>query len=199
VVDDEANVRRAMKALLESVGLPVVTYPSAEAFLEAVDAEQIGCVLADLRMPGIGGIGLVQEIARGYPGLTAIAVTAYANVDLAVRMMRLDAIDVIEKPINDDVLLERVREALLVAREQYRASVERESIRERLEALTDREREVVDLLSSGLSIKQIAGQLGICRRTVEVHRSNAMDKMQVLSIAELVRHVMLHRDEDPRG
>jgi two-component system response regulator FixJ len=190
VIDDDAVVRNSMRWLLESVDLEVETFGSAEAFLDRFEPGLLGCVVLDVRMPGMGGIPLLERLAGRDPDLPIVVVTGHGDVPMAVRAMKLGALDFIQKPFNDQDLLEVVQEALERNAATRRNAAERAAATRRLETLTGREREVLDHLVEGQSNKTIAIDLGISERTVETHRKRVMEKMDVRSLAELVRTVL---------
>ncbi|MEM9293845.1 MAG: response regulator [Acidobacteriota bacterium] len=187
VVDDDEAMRDSLEFLLESVQLPSRSFPSAQAFLDEVQADWHGCLLLDVRMPGMSGLDLQAELnAREIP-LPVVIMTAYADVPMAIRAMHQGAVDFIEKPFNEQTLLDRIHQAL----EQHRALQERRVQRDRavnlVERLTPREREVMALVVKGRLNKQIAGDLNLSQKTVEQHRARVMEKMEAESLAGLVR------------
>ena len=194
IVDDERASRESLAFLLESVGLQVEAYPSAETFLGSLDPCRPGCLVADVRLPGISGIALQEELRRRQVALPIILITGYGEVSTAVRAMKSGAIDFIEKPITHQVLLESVRDALDRDCKRRRAETERELLLARYVQLTPREREIMGMMVTGTASKVIAYNLGISQKTVEVHRSHIMQKMQVGSLAELVRAEMVSSD-----
>ncbi len=186
VVDDDADVREALSMLLRSVGLKVDTFASAQAFLDAYNPDCPGCLVLDVRMPGMSGLEL-QETLRG-KGITlpVIIMTGHGDVPMAIRAMKAGVMDFIEKPFNDQLLLDRVNQALIRDGEQRRQSSERLQIQARLRSLTAREKEVCDLIIGGEPNKLIARRLNVSVRTVEQHRARIMQKMQAKNLAELV-------------
>ncbi|QNN23421.1 response regulator transcription factor [Planctomycetales bacterium ZRK34] len=191
VVDDDSAMRQSLQFLIESHGYHVETFPSAEAFLEYYQPSMRGCLLLDVRMPGMGGLKL-QETLRdnGHP-IPVILLTAHGDVPMAVKAMRAGAFDFIEKPSNDHVLLDRIAKAL--QREQKLRDNEQvvQEVESGLSELSPREREVMELVVTGMLNKQIAAELGISIKTVEVHRARVMEKMQAESLAELVRKAII--------
>lgn len=187
IVDDDPAIRIAMQALLDSVNIDHEIFASADEFLENESERRSGCLVLDIRMPGLGGLELQEELlARGSP-LPIIFITGHGDVPMAVDAMQKGAVDFIQKPFRDQELLDRIREALLTDRERR---VEREklaAVEQRLDKLTKREREVFDLVVTGKPNKVIAYDLGVSQRTVEIHRSRVMEKMQARSLADLVR------------
>jgi two-component system response regulator FixJ len=194
LVDDDAAVRSGFSALFRSVGLPVTSFASGEAFLEAVDEHSLGCLVVDVRMPGMSGLELQERLRDRGVGLPIILISAHGDVPMAVRAMKAGAIDFLEKPINEQVLLDRVQGCLRVAHRTYDDAELVAATRARLEALTPREREVLDRLVKGESSKIIAAELDISPRTVDVHRAHIMDKLGVRSIAELVRVALMVKE-----
>jgi two-component system response regulator FixJ len=190
VVDDDAAMRDSLRWLLQSVGFAVRTCASAEEFLAVYDPAQAGCLVLDIRMPGIGGLGLQAELAARQIELPVIIITGHAEVPTAVRAFKAGAFDFLEKPFGDQLLLDRVRQAVDRDRQRRLARAEREAAVERLQRLTPREREVMDRVIVGQPNKVIAIDLGISPKTVEVHRAQVMRRMKVQSVAELVRLVL---------
>lgn len=197
VVDDDPAVLRGLRLLMKSVKLNVETYLSAQEFLDDYDPAQPGCLLLDLRMPGISGLEL-QEIlrTRSIP-IPIIIITGYGEVPAAVQAMRKGAVDFLEKPFNDQVLLDHVQKAIAEDAQIRQQRAEQEAVLARLALLTPREREVMDLVIAGKSNKVIASQLGISPKTVEFHRSHIMKKMKADSVAGLVALVISAAKEQP--
>jgi two-component system, LuxR family, response regulator FixJ len=191
VVDDDAAMRDSLRWLLESVGLRGETYATGEEFLDTYDPRQPGCLILDVRMPGMSGLSLQDTLAAQDITLPVIIITGYAEVPTAVRALKSGAIDFIQKPFNDDVLLERVRQALETDRQTRELQARRAEAAARFALLTPRERQVMDLVIAGKANKVMATELGLSPKTVEVHRANVMAKMEVDSVAELVRLGML--------
>lgn len=187
IVDDDIAMRESLEFLLGSVSVPVRTFASAKDFLSTYREGERGCLLLDVRMPGLGGLDL-QEILqqRGDP-LPVIIMTGHADVPMAVRAMRAGALDFIEKPFDEDALLRRVRQALATEVRVEGEDDGSSQTREKYETLTPREREVMGLVLEGLLNKQAAAKLGISPKTVEQHRARVMEKMQAEHLAELVR------------
>jgi two-component system response regulator FixJ len=186
VVDDDAAVRDSMRVLLESAGFMVKVYASADSFL-ADDPAQGGCLITDIRMLGMDGLGLQEEIARREIKLPIIIMTGHGDVALAVRAMKAGAIDFIEKPFSDDHALNSIRKALEIGRLAQNRAAEFKAANETLALLTPRERHVLDQLVAGRSNKVAAFELGISPRTIEIHRAHIMDKMKARSLSDLVR------------
>jgi len=192
VIDDDDAVRESLSWLLESVGLQVNTYGDARSFLAHVNSNQSnGCVVTDVRMPGMSGLELQAELTERQIGLPVIIITGHGDVPMAVRAMKSGAYDFIEKPFNDQELLERVQRCLQQQQEQNAHTASRSFVLSKIERLTAREREVLDMVVDGLSSRVIGDKLGISSKTVEVHRAKIMDKMSADSVASLVRMAML--------
>jgi two-component system response regulator FixJ len=186
IVDDDEAIRDSLSTLLEASGFKIAPYASAEAFL-AAPAAGVGCVLVDVRMPGMSGIELEDELARRGSRVPVIVMTGHADVALAVRAMKAGAVDFVEKPFDEPALLAAIRRACDLGRETARAAAAEAAIGERLTLLTPREREVLDALVAGKPNKIIAYELAISPRTVEIHRSRVMEKMQARTLSDLVR------------
>jgi RNA polymerase sigma factor (sigma-70 family) len=187
VVDDDSGVRNAMRALLKSVGLQAMLYPSAQEFLAAYDPQQPGCLLLDIRMPGMSGMELQQELNLRGAVIPVIFMSGHADIPMAVEAMQHGAFDFLQKPFRDQDLLDRIQRAVAKDAERRLALGERSRVKAHLESLTEREREVLELLTKGRQNKQIAQELGVSPRTIEIHRARVMEKMDAQSIAELVR------------
>lgn len=187
VVDDDAAMRDSLAFLLESAGLQARLYDSGAALLARASELEPGCVLTDVRMPGMTGLELVAK-AKGL-GLThpIIVLTGHADVSLAVEAMKAGVVDFLEKPFADDVLLAAIRAALALGDSEGNRAAERAELSERLSHLTAREREVFDAIVAGDSNKAAASRLGISPRTVEIYRANVMAKMKAQSLSDLVR------------
>ncbi len=190
VVDDDAHVRKSLCWLLGSIGLEVESYASAQEFMEDFEPDRPGCLILDLRMPGMSGLQLQHQLAELGAAIPIIIISAYGDVPAAVQAMKAGAVDFIEKPFSDHLLLERVHQAVERDAQYRRHRSRRVGVELRIAALTRREREVMDLVVSGKATKQIARQLGISHKTVEVHRGRVMQKMAVESLAELVHLAM---------
>ena len=190
VVDDDSGVRNAMRALLKSVGLNAVLFASAQEFLAAYDPLQPGCLLLDIRMPGMSGMDLQQELNLRGAVIPVIFMSGHADIPMAVEAMQHGAFDFLQKPFRDQELLDRIHRAIAKDGERRVALGERARIKSHLESLTDREREVLDLLTLGKQNKSIAQDLGVSPRTIEIHRARVMEKMDAQSVAELVRMML---------
>lgn len=187
VVDDDQAMRKSLARLLDSVGLKAETYDCAEAFLADYDPTRPGCLVLDIRMPGISGLELQEQLAADGARLPVIIMSAHGDVEKAVRAMKSGAVDFIKKPYKGRVLLERVREALALDARRRSAEAARAGVAARAARLTPREREIAPLLVAGKSAKRIAFELGLSRKTVDVHRGHIMSKMQADSVVELAR------------
>jgi two-component system response regulator FixJ len=187
VVDDDPAIRFAMQALMESIGLKHEILASGDEFLENVSDQRPGCLVLDIRMPGLGGLELQEELIRRGNTLPIIFITGHGDVPMAVDAMQKGAVDFIQKPFRDQDLLDRVREALATDEEQRKTQQEHAEVAERLARLTNREREVFDLVVTGKPNKVIAYELGVSQRTVEIHRARVMEKMCAKSLADLVK------------
>jgi two-component system, LuxR family, response regulator FixJ len=190
VVDDDPGMRDSVQFLLESVGIGVTCYESAEDFLGKYEPAMRGCVLLDVRMPGMSGLQLHAKLKEESIRIPVIIVTAHSDVPMAVAAMRNGAFDLIEKPYNDQVLIDRVREAIARDESEHAEHLQEAGIRDRIAELSPREDEVMRLVVSGFLNKQIASKLGLSIKTVEVHRSRVMQKMEARSLADLVRMAM---------
>ncbi len=190
IVDDEEPVRNSLAFLLGSSGFAVRTHVSASAFLEIAPGIKNGCLVTDLRMPDIDGVELLRRLKGADAMLPAIVVTGHGDVQMAVEAMKNGALDFIEKPFSDDVLIESIRRAVDIATSQLDTGSLEARTRERLASLSEREVQVLRGVVQGQANKTIAFELGISPRTVEVYRANLMSKMQAKSLAELVRSVM---------
>ncbi len=197
VVDDDDAMRDSLSYLLQSVGLAVEAFPSAEHFLAAYDPARPGCLVLDVRMPGMSGLELQQILIERGSALPVIVITGHGDVPMAVRAMRAGAIDFIEKPFNNQALLDRVTAAIRTSTAAMAEQARAHEIRARLATLSPREREVALLVGTGKQNKVIAHELGISQKTVEVHRHNAMEKMQATTGADLARMLTLAGVLDP--
>lgn len=199
VVDDDPAVRDAVSVLVGSAGYRVETFASAEDFLSRRTGDERGCLIADVRMPGLSGLDMQEKLAQGGSLLPVIFITGYGEVPAAVRAMKNGAVDFLQKPFSDSTLLDRVRDAINRSEESRESDQETARIRARLAALTDREREILDLVVEGQSTKQIAATLKRAEKTVEFHRTNIMRKLDAPNVAALVRLVMQARTASPNG
>ena len=187
VVDDDQPVRDALKLLLRSVGHQVEVYASGQAFLDAYTDDQAGCLVLDVRMPGMSGLELQEELNERRAILPIIFVTGHGDVPMAVETLQAGAMDFLQKPFRDQELLDRIGKALEKDAENRRELQELEEIARRFSELTARERAVMELVVQGKANKVIAGDLDISQRTVEIHRARVMEKTQAGSLAHLIR------------
>ncbi len=190
IVDDDIAVRQALAFLLTTDGLAVRVHESASAFLAGV-AEPTGCIVTDVRMPEIDGIEFLRRLRQRGDMPPVIVMTGHADVPLAVEAMKEGAIDFIEKPFDDEILLASIRSALAQADRKAGAAAETRAVRVRLAALSERERQVLEGLVEGKANKVIGLDLGISPRTVEIYRAHVMSKMQAGSLSELVRMALV--------
>ena len=190
IVDDDAAVRDSLKMLLRSVGQAVETFGSGQEFIDAYSEDRPGCLVLDIRMPGMSGLELQQKLNERHSIMPIIFITGHGDVPMAVEAMQAGAVDFIQKPFRDQDLIDRINQALEKDQNNRASLGERNDIRKRLETLTPREREVLDLVVHGKANKVIAGDLRLSQRTVEIHRARVMEKMQASSLAHLVRMVL---------
>jgi FixJ family two-component response regulator len=195
LVDDDPGMRDSIRMLMKSVGLPLVSYATAQEFLAGYDPEHAGCLLLDVRMPGMSGLELLQMMpARGIH-LPVIILTGHADVPMAVRAMKGGAVEFLEKPFNDQLLLDRIHQAVASNLKYRERLAERNAMAARVALLTPRERQVLELLMAGKANKTIALELGISRKTLDIHRSKIMQKMEAESLTDLVRLGMIATQE----
>ncbi|MCU7846714.1 MAG: response regulator transcription factor [Candidatus Thiodiazotropha sp. (ex Lucinoma kastoroae)] len=187
VVDDDQAMRNSLKWLIESVSMQVETFESADAFINSYYPGRSGCLLLDVRMPGMSGLELQEYLRANQIAIPVIIITGHGDVPMAVRAMKSGAIDFIEKPFNDELLLESIRHALALDVRQRDMQSQRAEIATRLARLTPREHEVMVMVTNGKANKEIATSLGVSAKTVEAHRARVMEKMEADSLAELVR------------
>ena len=190
VIDDDASVRDSINLILSLKGMRTQLFPSAEDFLEAYRPEWRGCILTDLQMPGMSGLDLQQALHERGVLLPVVVLTAHGDVPTTRVAMKGGAFDFLEKPINDEVLLDVLKNAIREDIHRHAAESAEDALRSRLARLTPREREVLDLLVEGLSHREIAARLTISPRTVEVYKARMMEKLQCRSLAELIRAVL---------
>jgi FixJ family two-component response regulator len=187
VVDDDPDVLKSMARLLDSAGFAVIGFPSPESFLERLDRAAPGCIVLDLAMPGLSGLELQQTLeSQGCP-LPIVFLTGRGDIASSVRAMKRGAADFLTKPVDEEVLIAAVREALARDRELRAIRAQRDRVAESLATLTAREREVLALIVAGRLNKQIAAELGTVEKTIKFHRANLMRKLGVGSLAELVK------------
>lgn len=187
VIDDDDAIRRALQRLIRSVGLNVETFSSAREFREREPPDEPACVVTDVRMPGLSGLDLQSELADAGFHVPIIFMTGHGTVPMSVRAMKAGAFDFLQKPVDEQALLDAVHGAIEHDRRAHAERAELAPIRRRLESLTPRERQVFELVVRGLLNKQIALELGASEKTVKVHRGRVMQKMEADSLADLVR------------
>ena len=187
VIDDDDAVRGSLKLLFKSVNLPVTVYASAQEFLPEYSVNQPGCLVVDVRMPGMSGLELQQQLNVRGAMIPVIFITGHGDISMAVDAMQHGAFDFLPKPFRDQDLLDRVQRALDKDDHNRRSIGAPEELRQRLDSLTPREREVLALVTSGKPNKVVAADLGVSQRTVEIHRARVMEKSGAGSLAHLVR------------
>ena len=191
IIDDDEALRESLAFLLRSAALEVRSFDSAKAFLNELPDAALGCVISDVRMPDMSGIELLRHLKELKIAVPVIVITGHGDIALAVEAMKIGAVDFFEKPFNDDLLVASVRAALRQQEDQTRRDVKRTEIEHRISTLSRREKDVLAGLIEGRANKQIAFDLGISPRTVEIYRANLMNKMQADSLSELVRMALL--------
>jgi two-component system response regulator FixJ len=190
VVDDDEAVRNSLRFLLKSVGLATQTLASAREFLESYKPQQPGCLVLDVRMPGMSGLELQQQLNLRGAVIPVIFITGHGDVPMAVEAMQQGAFDFLQKPFRDQDLIDRIQRALERDSRNRTTLAQHTKIRERLDSLTEREREVLTLITRGMPNKVMAAELGVSQRTVEIHRARIMEKSGAASLAQLVRMVL---------
>jgi FixJ family two-component response regulator len=199
IVDDDEAVRNSLRLLLKSVGLMPTALASAREFLDKYDPAQPGCLVLDVRMPGMSGIELQESLNLQGAIIPVIFITGHGDIPMAVEAMQAGAFDFLQKPFRDQDLIDRIQRALEKDRANRAALGERGLIRARFESLTPREREVLTLVTSGKPNKIMAADLGVSQRTIEIHRARVMEKMGAGSLAQLVRMVIDLREQSRSG
>lgn len=187
IVDDDQAIRHAMELLMRSVGLDYEIFHSGDDFLSGHTNERAGCLVLDIRMPGLGGLELQEKLNELGSTLPIIFITGHGDVPMAVEAMQKGAVDFIQKPFRDQELLDQISEALKTDQARRTERDQKTEVLDRVGKLTNREREVMDLVVTGKPNKVIAYELGVSQRTVEIHRARVMEKMEARSLAELVR------------
>lgn len=187
VVDDDDAVRDSLMDLVDSVGLKAEEFASAQAFLDSYDEKRPGCLVLDIRMPGMSGLDLQDRLSEIGSVLPIIFITGHGDVPMAVRAMQRGAIDFIQKPFRDQELLDRINIALEKGTQSFAVQEQVEKFSSRLGTLTQREREVMEMIVNGKANKVVAIDLGLSQRTVELHRARVMEKMKARTLADLVR------------
>jgi len=187
VVDDDAPVRDALSLLISLKGLRAAVFASADDFLKVYDPEWRGCLLTDLQMPGTGGLELQEILRQRNIALPVVVLTAHGDVVNTRMALKNGAVDFLEKPVDDDVLIDVLQNAIRIDAERHRTRSEQENVAQRLERLTPREREVLILLSQGSQHREIAERLSISPRTVEVYKARMMEKLQCRTLADVIK------------
>jgi two-component system response regulator FixJ len=193
VIDDDADVRQSLAFLLSTVGIAVQVHESAVAFLKDLPKVEVGCIVTDVRMPGMDGLELQRRLQADKNAIPVIVMTGHGDIALAVEAMKAGAVDFIEKPFDDEVLIGAIKSALSRVRQESDHHSAASEVRNRLKRLSERERQVLEGLVAGKPNKIIAYDLGISPRTVEIYRANVMTKMQADSLSALVRMALLER------
>ena len=194
VVDDDRAMRKSLRWLIESVNLRVETFESAQEFLEQFDNGRPGCLVLDVRMPGMSGLDLQDHLRAEGVDMPIIIITAYGDVPMAVRAIKAGALDFIEKPVCDQVLLDHIHDAIELDQKKRQTRAENQEVAERLETLTKREAQVMNFVVAGMSSKEIAGELGVSFKTIEAHRAKIMKKMEAKSVPHLIHMNLLTRE-----
>jgi FixJ family two-component response regulator len=190
IVDDDQEVRDALQLLMESVGLRVQAFSSAQAYLDQFDPELPGCLVLDVRMPGMSGLDLQAKLVEERLHPPIVIITGHGDVPMAVRAVQAGAVDFVQKPFNDQALLDSVHRALSRDAEQRGEASRLQDIQGRFNRLTPREQEVLDLVIAGKRNKVIAADLGISQSTVEAHRAKVMEKMEANTLSDLMRMML---------
>ena len=186
VIDDDEDVRKALERLLRSSGLAVETFASPQAFLAYPLADRPSCLVLDLQLPGQSGLELQTALEKAQLNIPIVFVTGHGDVPTSVRAMKAGAVDFLEKPFEDQALLDSIHRALDESRERRADDAERAVIRQHIDSLTPRERQVLELLVTGMLNKQVAGELGAAEKTIKVHRGRIIAKMHANSVVDLV-------------
>jgi two-component system response regulator FixJ len=197
LVDGDDDLREAMRGLIQAEGIAVAAYRSAEEFLAGVKPDRPACLILELCLPGMGGLKLQERMAEHGLAMPVIVLTKARDVPAAVRAIQSGAVDFLQKPVDDRLLLGRVRRALALDVDARKRRATRDAFTDRLESLTPRERTVVDLVVDGSTSAEIAAALGISEKTVEVYRKHVMKKLETRSVVDLVREVLVHRHGHP--
>ena len=195
IVDDDDAVRESLAFLMKSVGLRAESFASAQAFLDVYNPNRAGCLVLDIRMPGMSGLELQEKLKQMGSILPVIFITGHGDVPMAVKAIKAGAADFVQKPFRDQELIDRIREVLEEDAQTRADKLQRNEILRRMGTLTEREREVMEQVVDGKANKVVAIDLNVSQRTVEIHRANVMEKMKARSLAQLVRLVMKARGE----
>ena len=187
VIDDDKSARTSLARLITTAGIEVVSFSSADEFLEDPCRTQVDCAVTDVRMPGVDGFKLQETLARTVPYLSVVFITGHGDIPMTVRAIRGGAVDFLEKPVDDEALLEAIRRAAERSRDQRASGAELGDLKRRLRASHARERQVFQLITAGLLNKQAGAELGTTERTIKVQRAQVMSKMKAELLAELVR------------
>lgn len=187
IVDDDDAVRKSLQMLFKTVGIEAVAYESGDNFLDRFDDSVYGCILLDIRMPGMSGLEVQKQLSERGSSLPIIFITGHGDVPMAVEAMQLGAFDFVQKPFRDQDLMDRVSQALSQSEEQREETEQKQEVSQRYDSLTPREKEVMACVVKGQANKVIAMDRNVSQRTVEIHRARVMEKMQARSLADLVR------------
>ncbi|RDI50516.1 response regulator transcription factor [Microvirga subterranea] len=196
LIDDDEDVRDALRMLLRAAGFAVEAFPSALAFLERRDQKAVGCIVADVRMPGLSGLQLLERLATEGEHMPVVVITGHGDVNACRRAFKGGAVDFLTKPVDEQVLIEAIEVGLARLEAQRREASEADKARALLSRLTQRENEILDMVARGWMTKEIARAMGVSPRTVETHRANLAEKLGTTSVAEMVRLVLLARPSD---
>lgn len=186
IIDDEASVRKSLARMLQAKGLVALAFPSAQEFLESPQSDVVSCVISDLRMPGLDGLGLQRRLHAKLPHLSMVFITGHGDIPASVSAMKAGAVDFLEKPVKGAALIDAIRRASERSFNLQTTNAEIDALKTRYETLTPREREVFSLVAAGLLNKQVAAELGVAEKTIKQHRGHVVDKMAAQSLAELV-------------
>ena len=197
VVDDDEAIRKSLRWLIESVDLKVQTFESAQDFLEAYDPDIPGCLVLDVRMKGMSGLDLQERLTQRDIRIPVIILTGHGDVPMAVRAMKSGAVDFLQKPVSDQILLDHIQHALQQDSRGRESRAEDMVIQKRVEQLTKREKQVMQHVVNGMSSKEIASELGVSFKTIEAHRAKIMKKMKAKSVPHLIRMSLSQYDDRP--